>query len=194
LHPAIAKRIRLANFEAKFQLKADFRRHWESVWNVGIAAAFGSRAVKAAAHGEVTGPELDELFAKQDGKCAEVRCASILVTTGEFRFHWDHKIPLSRGGSNWITNIQALCPHCNLCKRAKTMEEFAATKWTPGPDYRKLRLAELAYLMKPIKWHGTGTGNLVSAAFAVTAKKALAVATAEAYQYDHNPTVELYEW
>jgi hypothetical protein len=34
----------------------------------------------------------------------------------------DHVVPLSRGGTNWIQNLQPLCRTCNASKRAKTID------------------------------------------------------------------------
>ena len=39
----------------------------------------------------------------------------------------DHKIPVSRGGTDARDNLQLLCPGCNSKKGAKTMSEFRAT-------------------------------------------------------------------
>lgn len=36
----------------------------------------------------------------------------------------DHKIPLSRGGSNWISNLAPACLTCNDSKGTKTYNEF----------------------------------------------------------------------
>lgn len=36
----------------------------------------------------------------------------------------EHVTPLSRGGSNWISNIVASCRICNAFKASQTLEEF----------------------------------------------------------------------
>ncbi len=40
----------------------------------------------------------------------------------------DHRIPLARGGTNYIQNIIPSCLPCNLRKHAKTEEEFRALR------------------------------------------------------------------
>lgn len=62
----------------------------------------------------------------QKGKCA--LCGSDLVD-----FHCDHILPLSRGGGNDFSNIQILCPTCNLKKGTMTNEEFKTSKFFPLP-------------------------------------------------------------
>ncbi len=41
------------------------------------------------------------------------------------KMHFEHMIPLVRGGSHAIENIVMSCPTCNLTKHDKTPEEFA---------------------------------------------------------------------
>lgn len=38
--------------------------------------------------------------------------------------HWDHKIPLSRGGSHGEGNLVPACPKCNLTKGPRTIMEW----------------------------------------------------------------------
>lgn len=39
-------------------------------------------------------------------------------------YHEDHYIPLSKGGSNWPSNIVISCPRCNHKKNKKLPDEF----------------------------------------------------------------------
>jgi len=77
------------------------------------------RAVVRNAEGRFSVNEIEELFIKQEGLC--VYCQTDLRSTG---FHRDHMIPLVRGGSNGIKNIQLLCPKCNMKKHRLTHDEF----------------------------------------------------------------------
>ena len=51
----------------------------------------------------------------------------------------DHRVPLSRGGSNWISNIIPACRRCNTRKRTATETEYrarlAAEERRGGADY-----------------------------------------------------------
>lgn len=40
------------------------------------------------------------------------------------KYHEDHYISLSRGGSNWASNIVISCPRCNWKKHNKSPDEF----------------------------------------------------------------------
>ena len=57
--------------------------------------------------------EIGGLLRRQKNRCAN--CKRDISS----RYHADHIVPLCRGGSNDIKNIQLLCPPCNLKKGAK---------------------------------------------------------------------------
>ena len=60
------------------------------------------------------------LYRLQSGKC--VYCKYCIENNN---YHVDHIMPLSKGGTNELKNIQLLCPQCNLSKNDKLPEDFA---------------------------------------------------------------------
>ena len=75
------------------------------------------RANKKNADGFYTEEDVLNMYEEQCGKCKY--CGVILD-----RFHIDHVYPLSKGGSNWPSNLCLACPSCNLSKHDKTLEEW----------------------------------------------------------------------
>jgi 5-methylcytosine-specific restriction endonuclease McrA len=79
------------------------------------------RARLQAAPGHWTTADLQIIMEKQQYRCL---CG---VSFKKIKSTIDHKIPLSRGGSNWPRNIQHLCQPCNDSKGTKTMREWGKT-------------------------------------------------------------------
>ena len=80
------------------------------------------RARELNAEGRYTQEDVIFLISMQRGKCACCR-ESIAV-----KYHVDHIVPLSAGGSNYRSNLQLLCPSCNLQKSNKNPIEFMQQK------------------------------------------------------------------
>lgn len=100
-HPGVVQRWRKANPEAyRAQVQT---RH----------------AREANAEGSHTGADLEALLKQQNGRCGY--CRKSIKTTWTV----DHIQPLSKGGTNWISNIQLLCPSCNYSKQDADPLEFA---------------------------------------------------------------------
>ena len=87
------------------------------------------RARKSAAAGSFTGAEWRELVARWGNVCAYDGEPGPLEP--------DHRVPLSRGGTNFIENILPACRSCNGRKHTMTEEEFrarlAAERIVPTP-------------------------------------------------------------
>ena len=52
------------------------------------------------------------------------RCAPCGATSKDRRIEVDHIVPRSKGGSNDISNLQALCDECNRGKSNKDDTKF----------------------------------------------------------------------
>jgi 5-methylcytosine-specific restriction endonuclease McrA len=113
---ARARAYRLKNLdEVKRRYKEWCRRNPQSIANYGA----NRRARERNAVGSYTIEQIADLARKQNYKCAN--CLKS-IRKG---FHRDHIVPLSRGGSNYISNIQLLCASCNCSKHNKDPIEFA---------------------------------------------------------------------
>ncbi len=86
------------------------------------AGAHNRRARRKKAPGSHTTEQLYQQFKKQEGKC--FYCQKELRHARN-SWHADHVIPLSKGGSNDISNIVISCPTCNRKKHDKLPNEWA---------------------------------------------------------------------
>jgi len=77
------------------------------------AAVQNCMANRKMAEGRYVAADVIRILKGQKMKCA---ACSVCLKKG---YHMDHIFPLSKGGTNWPDNLQALCAACNLSKSAK---------------------------------------------------------------------------
>jgi 5-methylcytosine-specific restriction endonuclease McrA len=124
-HPEVKERRRIQRQAHRSRPEVQKQRHalWQEYYNrpeakeLHHARTHRRRAHERAAEGHFTAQDIQNLLKGQRGKCAE--CKKKLE-----KYHIDHIIPLTRGGSNWPHNLQLLCPPCNLSKGNKLPHEF----------------------------------------------------------------------
>jgi len=102
------------------QIRQTIWKHYERNTLDYILRANDNRARRLAAPGHFTKREWNVLVRSHGHKCARCRKSRKLTV--------DHIVPLSKGGSNWISNIQPLCKSCNSAKGARLIEHSASAR------------------------------------------------------------------
>lgn len=103
------------------QRRADARERTKRNYRKNKAAYYAHvhtrRARLRNAEGSFTAAEWEELKTHYAHRCL---CCGLREP--EIKLTVDHVIPISRGGSNEISNIQPLCLTCNLSKSTKSID------------------------------------------------------------------------
>lgn len=99
--------------------KLAYQREWQKKNPDKILAQGHTRRARKTG-GRFSTEQIYDLLVAQSWHC--YYCKRPIV----FAYHIDHKVPISRGGNNNISNIALACPDCNLRKFTKTAEEFIA--------------------------------------------------------------------
>lgn len=94
-------------------------KRWRSN-NLSKVRAYAARRRARLANAIGNGPnDVSKMYANQKGRCWY---CLIDISAG---YHVDHRIPLSRGGSNHPSNLVLACPNCNLSKHDKLPHEWS---------------------------------------------------------------------
>lgn len=117
-NPERAKEADRKWYEANKERKKESGRKWRRENPGKVVAKFQRRrALKANAAGTATAEQIKARFQYHGNRC--YYCGD-----NKQGLQIEHRIPLSRGGSNWPANLVPSCPSCNLSKHTKTEKEF----------------------------------------------------------------------
>lgn len=97
------------------------------------AKRYAKRAFEKQIEGSYSALEWQTLCRKYDYRC--LRCGK---REPDIKLTVDHIIPTSRGGTNYIDNIQPLCGECNSSKGTNTIDYRPET--TKREQYEQMRL------------------------------------------------------
>lgn len=112
---AYSKRYRENNLDKRRQYESDYKVQNRERYTIHQR---NYRALKAKADGSHTQKEIEQMYEDQEGRCAY--CSIAL----EGKYHVDHMVPISRGGTNGWENLAITCAFCNLRKNSLTIGEF----------------------------------------------------------------------
>ena len=89
-----------------------------------------ARARKNGAKGMFDQRDVEARIDAQACRCHY--CGEELDFSGPNKFQPDHFIPISRGGSNWPSNIVIACRTCNKAKGAQMPWEYRPARFEEG--------------------------------------------------------------
>lgn len=114
------KKKRHDAYQANPEKFAERNRKWRAAHPDHFKALLRNRrALKKGAEGSFTAEDIEKAYALQKGRCWW--CSKKI----KGKYDIDHRVPLSKGGSNNPSNLVISCPHCNRTKHDKMPDEFA---------------------------------------------------------------------
>jgi 5-methylcytosine-specific restriction endonuclease McrA len=100
------------------RLKAQIAAYHRANPDIVRAKRENHRALRRGAEGFFTAEEWHRLVSQYDHACNYCGVIGLLEQ--------DHRVPLARGGTNWIENILPACRGCNARKHLLSENEFRA--------------------------------------------------------------------
>lgn len=112
------------------------RKRWKAAWRAAHPEAVRAnnrkwKALKRGAEGHSTGQQDQWRLEYYGGQCAYCRTD---LEALDVAWHWDHVIPLSKGGSNWPANLRPACPTCNTAKSDQDWRSWLKTTPYAGSE------------------------------------------------------------